>query len=58
MNKQDYIREFALQLVEMARENGVVLTIETRPSEPFAMGSYTMQVHTRLTRTEYAKGVL
>lgn len=40
----------AAALVEFARECGVVLTIETQPRQPLAMGHYDMVVGMRPAR--------
>lgn len=40
----------AAALVEFARECGVVLTIETQPRQPLAMGHYDMVVGVRPAR--------
>lgn len=37
----------AEQLVALAKQVGVVLTIETVPSKPLAMGNFEMQVDVR-----------
>jgi len=55
-DQQKLIHELALQLVERALAAGVVLTIETQPEHPLAMGHYRMRVATRPTRERYARG--
>ena len=50
------IHQQALDLVERARFYGVVITVETEPRLPLAMGNYRMVVHTRASRELYAKG--
>ena len=54
--KQQLIHELALRLVEQARWAGVVLTIETKPLAPLAMGNYEMVVETRMTKEANARG--
>jgi len=55
INMQKQIHEQALQLVERARWHGVVLTIQTEPRQPLAMGNYSMVVDTRLTKEAHAR---
>lgn len=50
----DIIHERAHELLEFALQEGVVLTIETKPTEPLAMGKYNMVVETRLARWRHA----
>ena len=40
----------ALELVQQAKREGVVLTIETRPKTPLAMGNHCMHVTVRPAR--------
>lgn len=40
----------ALELVNEAKREGVVLTIETQPKQPLAMGNYRMHVSVRVAR--------
>lgn len=40
----------ALELVQQAKREGVVLTIETRPKTPLAMGNHCMHVDVRVAR--------
>lgn len=47
---RDVIFRRAVALVELARECGLVLTIETTPREPLAMGHYDMVVGVRPAR--------
>jgi hypothetical protein len=49
---KEVIEQRAQRLVEMARQAGYVITIETKPLEPFAMGHYEMQVEVRKARHE------
>lgn len=49
-NTQEVILRRATALVELARECGFVLTIETQPREPLAMGYYDMVVGVRPAR--------
>jgi len=44
------VRAAAYALIACAAEAGIVLTIETRPLEPLAMGHYQMVVVTRPAR--------
>lgn len=48
----DYILEQAQRLIEEAKRHGVVLTIETEPRQPLAMGSYDMVASVRRARGE------
>lgn len=47
---QEVILRRATALVELARECGLVLTIDTRPRVPLAMGHYDMVVGVRPAR--------
>lgn len=40
----------ALELVQQAKKEGVVLTIKTRPKTPLAMGNHCMHVDVRIAR--------
>lgn len=40
----------ALELVNQAKREGVVLTIETQPKQPLAMGNHRMHVSVRPAR--------
>lgn len=46
----DIIRRRALALVGLAREWGYVVTIETKPEQPLAMGNHFMAVDVRPAR--------
>lgn len=47
---RDVILRRAVALVELARECGMVLTIETQPRKPLMMGFYDMAVSVRPAR--------
>lgn len=49
------IGDAARALSEMANLAGLVLTIETRPKAPLAMGNYTIVVTTRLSHEAYRR---
>jgi len=46
----ELIHRRAEELIQLAMSEGVVLTIETKPVEPLAMGNYNLVVETRLSR--------
>lgn len=48
-NREVILRR-AVALVELARECGMVLTIETKPRQPLMMGFYDMEVSVRPAR--------
>ena len=46
----DSIERRAIALVEAAQLSDVILTIETKPLQPLAMGHHEMVVHVRAAR--------
>ena len=47
---EEDVRAVALALVQVAQSRGVVLTVETVPERPLAMGHYDLQVNVRPAR--------
>lgn len=50
---QTAVGEAAAALVRLARQNGLILTIETQAVEPLAMGNYRMQITVRTSHESY-----
>lgn len=50
--KLEGIREAASAIVDFAKSQGVILTIEQKPLEPFAMGHYETVVSVRAARAK------
>lgn len=46
-NAADMIFDAAQELVLQAAQNGLILTIETAPKHPLAMGNYTQNINLR-----------
>lgn len=53
MTSAEIIYMRALSLVELARECGLVLTINTQPRHPLSMGNYDMHVDVRTSNKAY-----